>query len=458
MKTLTNTLLSEAKKWIEFNTVSSHSNQEFVGHLKMSFRSLGFHFTKQKVVSGKNPRYNFLAWYGPPQKQPLLLNTHLDTVPPGPWPRWTATHGHPFCLTQKKNLLYGLGVADVKLNLLCQIQALKHILPCVFQRPLCIVGTCCEESGMKGAQYLIKNWEKPKPELAVIGEPTEQRLINKHRGYLVFQWTIKLPTGLFKKDKTCVFSIPLQGKTAHSSTPELGKNAFQEGFLLLQKLKRAGMDPKVIQLSGGTAPNQVPADACLEVAIPSFPLKIKNKKIIQSHLQNSKKYHLIPWETIEKGLKKILCLLSPQYSMNVGLIEKKQNKLTVTFDIRIPCGHNSTELIKKINQQIKILCRINRITSRLVIERNNPPLDDSLSKDAYQLLKEVLTQTSLSIKPQEKLTCTEAGEYNQWGVPAVVWGPGKSRGNVHQPNESIAVSDLQQAVGFYQNLIRRWCL
>ncbi|HNC74525.1 MAG TPA: M20/M25/M40 family metallo-hydrolase, partial [Elusimicrobiota bacterium] len=53
-------------------------------------------------------------------------------------------------------------------------------------------------------------------------------------------------------------------------------------------------------------------------------------------------------------------------------------------------------------------------------------------------------------------TCTEAGLYSAWGVPAVVWGPGRSTGNVHRPDESIAERDLAKAVDFYEALLRRW--
>jgi acetylornithine deacetylase/succinyl-diaminopimelate desuccinylase-like protein len=54
--------------------------------------------------------------------------------------------------------------------------------------------------------------------------------------------------------------------------------------------------------------------------------------------------------------------------------------------------------------------------------------------------------------------CTEAGLFYQKGFPALAFGPGVARGNVHGPNEHNLMPQLQQAVSFYERMIEKVCL
>src|ERR1051326_5885842 len=58
---------------------------------------------------------------------PLLLNSHLDTVPPGDPALWTECEGDPFRATLRDGLLFGLGTADAKLDWLCKALALRRL-------------------------------------------------------------------------------------------------------------------------------------------------------------------------------------------------------------------------------------------------------------------------------------------------------------------------------------------
>jgi acetylornithine deacetylase/succinyl-diaminopimelate desuccinylase-like protein len=62
-----------------------------------------------------------------------------------------------------------------------------------------------------------------------------------------------------------------------------------------------------------------------------------------------------------------------------------------------------------------------------------------------------------SLELAAKSGCTEAGLYAQAGIPAVVFGPGRSAGNIHAPNEHVAVAELEAAVEFYTRIIREQC-
>lgn len=177
--------LREAARWIAADTVTDRSNGGLIARAERLLGGLGFSVRRQKVVERGVPFFNLIARRGPVAGRPLLLNTHTDTVPPGPAALWTATQGNPFRLTRKGGFLHGLGVADVKLNLLCQIEALRRLGPLAFRKPVVLAGTYGEERGLAGARRLIAGWRGAKPALVVVGEPTEMALIHRHRGYLV---------------------------------------------------------------------------------------------------------------------------------------------------------------------------------------------------------------------------------------------------------------------------------
>jgi acetylornithine deacetylase len=52
--------------------------------------------------------------------------------------------------------------------------------------------------------------------------------------------------------------------------------------------------------------------------------------------------------------------------------------------------------------------------------------------------------------------CTEAGLFQQAGIPAVVCGPGSIE-QAHKPDEFIAVSELRKCELFLKRLARKCC-
>ena len=93
-----------------------------------------------------------------------------------------------------------------------------------------------------------------------------------------------------------------------------------------------------------------------------------------------------------------------------------------------------------------------------------------LSKTEYDL--SIRDLTGIDIRPtrdfppdpaagegfDKKATSTEAAQYFQAGYEAIVFGPGRSHGNSHSPNEFNTVEQLEKAVLFYEKIIEKTCL
>jgi acetylornithine deacetylase/succinyl-diaminopimelate desuccinylase-like protein len=92
------------------------------------------------------------------------------------------------------------------------------------------------------------------------------------------------------------------------------------------------------------------------------------------------------------------------------------------------------------------------------IERDNPFLEMALNHPLLQAGKRLLQKHELPVVLETKPSCTEAGMYQYWGVPAFVFGPGESGGNVHAPNESIELSQIEKAIEVYASAIEAFCV
>ena len=195
----------------------------------------GYRVTEQPV-DGK--RFNLFATLGEPH---VVLSTHLDTVPPF------------FASREAHGVLYGRGACDAKGIIAAQLLAAEKLRQAGEQRAglLFVVG---EERGSDGAR--AANAIAPGSRYLINGEPTDNRLGIATRGLLRAK-------------------LKARGRAAHSSHPELGESAIEKLVNALVTLRTVDLptDPvlgrtyySVGLVSGGVAPNVIPAEAEAEVA------------------------------------------------------------------------------------------------------------------------------------------------------------------------------------------------
>src|SRR5262249_33658848 len=116
----------------------------------------------------------------------LLLNAHLDTVPPSSG--WRAD---PFTLRRDGDWLVGLGAADTKAGIAAILTALERARP----RNL---GVCFSGDGERTAsciKWLVGTLFLDGIARAVVCEPPSRRLGTRHRGILGFRATASGPGG-----------------------------------------------------------------------------------------------------------------------------------------------------------------------------------------------------------------------------------------------------------------------
>ncbi len=164
----------------------------------------------------------------------LMLCGHLDTVPPFIPPHIKGTR------------LFGRGAADDKGGLAAVINAISSIEQHKLKGTLLTTFVIDEELKSQGAQDILPYIDA---DFGVVCEPTNLKIVNGHKGRVTFY-------------------IETIGRSAHASTPELGKNAivamakivFLIDKMLLMKHPVLGSETMTVStITGGDAPNVVPS-------------------------------------------------------------------------------------------------------------------------------------------------------------------------------------------------------
>ena len=205
----------------------SRNEDAVVARLESAMRELGL----SPKVSGKNLTAMLDGGDGPL----LLLNSHTDTVPVGLG--WTRD---PLAANIEDGKIYGRGSNDAKGCLVAMILAAQKAFQTNAPKGRVLIAASCEEEVLgQGLEKLLP--ELPKPDAAVVGEPTGLKAAVAQKGLLLLE-------------------IIASGRSAHAAHGG-GVNAVEAAardVLALSKLQIPGAHPAlgvtslhVTKISGG---------------------------------------------------------------------------------------------------------------------------------------------------------------------------------------------------------------
>ena len=392
--------------------------------------------------------------------RPIVLNTHLDTVPPGAPELWTACGGDPFTARIDGDRIYGLGAADTKLDLAAKLFALMAVgAP---RRDVYLVGTFGEEHGLTGAKEIVETALLPTGAMAFVGEPSRLEVVTAHKGLMMFE--VKLGFTPLRVDEPMqARRLAFAGKAAHSSTPALGVNAIDVA------LKAAAINLKLnlAAISGGTAVNVVPA-RCDVVVATDAALDFPVGGAVESTAVNSPIAEIIPPEVVTTAIRFIAALrkyadsggsdepdyAAPTLTCNPGVIRSTSGSMTLEFELRPPPGLALDEVRAGV---ARVAGEISRtavgVSVGLGEKRANPGFRAAAASETVEIAMGALAGAGIALNSGVKSGCTEAGIYAAAGLEPVVIGPGPSTGVIHAPNEYNFLSDIEAAVRFYRALL-----
>lgn len=208
------------ERLIAFDTTSRNSNLDLIEWVEAFLSKRGVESTR--VSNADGTKANLYALIGPRVAGGVVLSGHTDVVPVDGQP-WTSD---PWKVTAKNDgKLYGRGVADMKTFSALALAHLDQMLAANLKRPFILALSYDEEIGCLGAPSMINEIVRlmPRPEAAIIGEPTSMRVVSAHKSIRTY-------------------IVEVIGREAHSSLPHQGVSAVMEALKLMDLVASMGRE------------------------------------------------------------------------------------------------------------------------------------------------------------------------------------------------------------------------
>lgn len=445
--------IESCRQLIAIDSTPTHGNRDLAKWASAFCRQKGLIVEEQEEFVGDLEQVNVIA--RTQEERPsaeFLFQTHLDTVDPGPFSLWTENGANPFDAHIIDGKIYGLGAADVKLDFLCKLEAIASFpKDSKWRLPPVLVGTFGEESGMTGALKLIRK-NKIAAKMALIGEPSDLQLINAAKGFASVEIRVPFSDEEMRyrqdhnlRESTTTQSKLFRGKAAHSSVPHLGESAIVKLFEYLMMLPDT---VNIMEMDGGINFNTVPSHAFLEIDMVSMvPDPIAKKvaniyravKALEQDFLNFEDKDFYP--------------TTP--TLNIGLVRTNENDIQISGTCRLP-PVITHEVYEGWMESLRQVCESNGAT--FIINNYKKPFRTEMNSILVKGCLDELRAMGLSDRPISQASTNEASIFSRIGVDCVCFGPGKREGNVHTPQEHVALADLEKAIQFYKKVIERFCL
>lgn len=352
-------------------------NKEVIQLLATWFEQLGFAVQIQPVPNTTN-KFNMLAKLGNGEGG-LLLAGHSDTVPFDE-NRWESD---PHKVLNQDDKFFGLGTCDMKGFFAFILQVTKNLSAKQLSKPLYVLATADEETTMAGARFFA-NSQTIKPDVAVIGEPTNLVPVVMHKGHMSHK-------------------ISVQGKSGHSSKPNLGINA-------------------------------------IEIMHQVIGALIELQKQFNANFNN---------EAFDV----------PAPTLNMGAISGGDNANRICghchldLDLRSLPGMSDDELLAWLSDALKPIAE--KYPGRISFEElhpSSPSFEQEKPSSLIDIAEEISGHSCCAVN-----YATEAPYIQQLGCQTIVMGPG-SINQAHQPNEFLAHSEIDKTTKVLTQLIQHYCV
>ena len=250
---------------IGFDTTSTTSNLELIDFIRNYLDD--YSIASLLVHNDDKTRANLYATIGPDDIGGVMLSGHTDVVPTS-GQNWSSD---PYQLETDDQLFYGRGSCDMKGFIACALAGVPQLVAKPLLTPVHLAFSYDEEIGCVGVKKLITAMDgfEVKPRIALIGEPTDMKMVIGHKGKAAFR-------------------VEFTGSSCHSVYISNGVNAVEyaaELVSFIRKMNQTMQDRNMLDdgysvphstfhvgnINGGTALNIVPKQCAFEFEIRNLP-------------------------------------------------------------------------------------------------------------------------------------------------------------------------------------------
>ena len=294
----------------------------------------------------------------------------------------------PFTLTEKDGALYGRGTCDMKGFVACLLAMAPLYASRSRRTPLSLAFSYDEEVGCLGIPHLLRHLQEQRLPMPSLAVVGEPTLMQVATAH----------KGVLS------FETTVLGKEAHSSQPHLGVNSLHIACSLVHFLTQLGEE---VAQAG-------PFDARFEPPYSTLHVGI-----------------------IEGGTARNIIARQCRFVWEIRPLPGIDPEIWLarfeTHCEALRCGMRARHAEADI---------ITRPMSRMM----GVTLPARAQGELATVMRAAQTNHDIAVA-----FATEAGVFNAYGIPSIICGPG-SIDQAHQPNEFVAISQLEQCLAFLQRL------
>jgi acetylornithine deacetylase len=379
------TPLEMIRRLVAHDTTSHKSNTALIDEVRAYLESHGIESRLVPDETGK--KANLFATIGPGEAGGVALAGHTDVVPVEGQP-WSS---EPFTLSQRDGRLYGRGTADMKSFIAVALALVPEFKQRGLKKPIHLCLSYDEEIGCFGMPRLLAKLgaELPKPALAIIGEPTEMKVVHAHKGV----WSQ---------------STTITGRDGHSSAPQRGVNAILYMGRFIAYLEALG--ERLRQRGAQGSPPGLDFDP--------------------------------PWTTVGIGR------IHGGTAMNII-----PRTCTLDWELRVLPGLSPASIRAEVDAWLRdeLLPQLRRDAPEATIVTQKIAAVPALQPEENGAAEALALRLTGANRAVTAAFASEAGQFQETGISAVMCGPG-SIAQAHQPDEFIALEQVQACEAFLRRL------
>jgi len=374
------------ERLIAFDTTSRDSNLHLISFVEDYVGAHGL--TPRRIPNAEGTKANLLISLGPNEPGGIILSGHTDVVPVDGQP-WDTD---PFKVVEKDGKLYGRGTSDMKSFSAVILALLPEFQKRRLKTPIHIALSYDEEVGCLGVRPMIAEIVKsvPAPKLAIIGEPTDMKVVNAHKGIRSFRTTVT-------------------GREAHSSQTDKGVNAVMVAAELIMHLNGIAEEMRKI---GDPSGRFDPPYTSVQASVIEGGTALN---ILARHCSFLWEFRYLPGTSRDDIFERFV-------------------------------AHTRDHVLPRLRQVAPEADIVTAVRSHV------PALVAKESCPAEALAKQLTGRNHAEAVAYG----TEAGLFQEAGIPSVVCGPGNIQ-QAHKPNEFIELSQVDACVAFIRRLMDHAC-
>ena len=377
-------------------------------------------------------------------------------------------------LHEEKGLLYGLGAANAKVDLLLKLLVASRIEKKDLKRPIYVIGLSGDESQGLGLEGLLDG-RFPTPGAALISAPTNLELWTRHPGSV----TIRLSAGRPLRHRRMpsfrgMVEIDIEGRSAHAQSPGVGRDALARGLAVLKSLRAHG-ELRVLSISGGEGAHRLAGQCRMQLAtsfeeLPPLPAYARVRHLsdgvaVPLPIDKMLGTWLRAYKAGINAVKQELDLSSyaresrPIAPSHMGWIKSDRDALRGELTLWTGPGVEQRALLEKFAEaaHAKVSDSDESRIDIEVVQERRPFEQSDIDGDFVGTFMGAMKGVGIPPVLSEAPYTSDAGRLRGEGVSTLLFGPGRGLAHLYRDDECLPIKHLESVYRTYDAFIKRWC-